>query len=262
MSSIYLLHDGALGTQVTAALLALTPPPNVIEVGKVSVDLERRQSLLRRCDVVFAIFPATSSSVMFEAGMAIGFGKPVIAVADSWEDIPSDLGSYPAVRLQDLLDDPTKALTGVFPKVPALQGIDDETTVIGSATRKTSDLGRLPTMSPREIEELAITLLSREYHSIRRSAETGNPKRDVGADLFLYDPAGALVAVAEIKAFSSHMLVSTGIVHQLLGTVLATGAREGILITSGSYTESARHFAKASPIPIRLLSFAELLESN
>lgn len=114
----------------------------------------------------------------------------------------------------------------------------------GALLESQRGLDTLRGISWREFEELVGEAYRRQGYAV---AETGGGGADGGVDLVLRKgPERLLVQCKHWKAVK----VSVKVVRELLGVVSAENATGGILISSGTYTQEAKEFAKANGIEL------------
>jgi DNA-binding beta-propeller fold protein YncE len=111
-----------------------------------------------------------------------------------------------------------------------------------SANRATLD--RLLALSPTEFEFAVARLLSHfGYGEIRRTGGAG----DLGVDIVCQDEHGGLVAV-QCKRYAVGNTVTSPNIQQFFGMLVHHGARQGIYITTSTFTKSAFDLAAARDI--------------
>ena len=114
----------------------------------------------------------------------------------------------------------------------------------GTLLESQRGLETLRGISWREFEELVGEAYRRRGYAV---AETGGGGADGGVDLVLSKGGERLlVQCKHWKAWK----VSVKIVRELFGVVSAEGANGGILISSGTYTQEAKEFARANGIEL------------
>ena len=96
----------------------------------------------------------------------------------------------------------------------------------------------------REFEELVGEAYRRRGYAV---AETGGGGADGGVDLVL--SKGSERLLVQCKHWKVQK-VSVKVVRELFGVVSAEGAAGGILISSGTYTQEAKEFARANGIEL------------
>ncbi len=99
-------------------------------------------------------------------------------------------------------------------------------------------------ISWREFEDLVGEAYRRRGHAV---AETGGGGADGGVDLVL--SKGGERLLVQCKHWKVQK-VSVNVVRELYGVVSAEGATGGILISSGTYTQEAKEFARANGIEL------------
>ena len=114
----------------------------------------------------------------------------------------------------------------------------------GTLLESQRGLETLRGISWREFEELVGEAYRRRGYAV---AETGGGGADGGVDLVLSKGGERLlVQCKHWKAWK----VSVKIVRELFGVVSAEGANGGILISSGTYTQEAKEFARTNGIEL------------
>ena len=114
----------------------------------------------------------------------------------------------------------------------------------GTLLESQRGLETLRGISWREFEELVGEAYRRRGYAV---AETGGGGADGGVDLVLRKGSERLLV--QCKHWKVQK-VSVKVVRELFGVVSADGATGGILISSGTYTQEAKEFAKANGIKL------------
>jgi restriction system protein len=101
-------------------------------------------------------------------------------------------------------------------------------------------------MDPSEFEQLLTELLRRMGFRAERIGRTG----DGGVDCDAYDdrPLVGGRVIVQAKRYSN--TVSPSVVRDLFGTVHATGATKGVLITTSGFGPESRAFAQGKPLEL------------
>jgi hypothetical protein len=101
-------------------------------------------------------------------------------------------------------------------------------------------------MDPTEFERLVTELLRRMGLKAERTGQTG----DGGVDCVARDerPVVGGVVVVQVKRYTS--VVPPSVVRDLFGTVHATGATKGVLVTTSGFGPESREFVQGKPLEL------------
>ncbi len=101
-------------------------------------------------------------------------------------------------------------------------------------------------MDPTAFEQLVADLLRRMGLDAQSTGKSG----DGGVDCVAYDnrPIVGGKVIVQVKRYSS--TVSPSVVRDLFGTVHATGATKGVLITTSGFGPESRQFAQGKPLEL------------
>lgn len=138
---------------------------------------------------------------------------------------------------------------------PAILGPDGEPLAGDSAERREIEvrlaeiseelierLGREPELvyklPPRRFEELVAELYIRRGFDATLTPSTG----DGGVDVFVVrnDELGSSLSVVQCKRYAPNHKVGVGMVRELQGTIVGTGASAGVLLTTSFFTGGAK----------------------
>jgi restriction system protein len=115
--------------------------------------------------------------------------------------------------------------------------------------RRVTTLAGLHRLTGPQFEELIASLFRKDGYSVRQCGGTG----DEGIDLVLV--TGQEKDVVQCKRWKND--IGSPIVREFYGALMHANARHGFIITTASFSQSARDFAKGKPIS--LVSGAEIL---
>jgi hypothetical protein len=204
---------------------------------------------IQTSDVVIALLTSPNPSVYFELGMAASANVPTLVASRSPEIAVFDLAAAPYVELtgDTALDAATIARRAQELAPAGLKHSQPrELTLAGIA----QDPALLEELSPVDFERLVAQAFVDAGYQVESS-----PRPDSGFDLVINNNP---LTIVEIKRYRRPNLVSVGIVRQLLGAMIATGANRAILVSSAGFTKSAK--AAATEWPIDLMTIDDLVE--
>jgi len=115
--------------------------------------------------------------------------------------------------------------------------------------RRVSTLAELQLLTGLQFEELIASLFRKDGYTVRHCGGTG----DEGIDLVLV--MGQEKDVVQCKRWKNG--IGSPILREFYGALMHAGARHGFIITTASFSQSARDFARGKPIS--LISGAEIL---
>jgi restriction system protein len=117
-------------------------------------------------------------------------------------------------------------------------------------TRRVTVLAELHRLSEPQFKDLIASLFKKEGYTVRRRGGNGND----GIDLVLQ--AGQEKEVVECKRSKTD--IETPTVREFYGALMHAAARHGFIVTTASFSQGARDFARGKPIS--LISAAEILQ--
>ncbi|MGV8075322.1 MAG: restriction endonuclease [Syntrophobacteraceae bacterium] len=122
----------------------------------------------------------------------------------------------------------------------------------GQLLERQKGIGTLRAISWQEFEELVGEAYRRKGYAV---TETGGGGADGGVDLFLRKGGERLLVQCKHWRMDK---VGVKVVRELYGVVAAEGATGGVVISSGTFTQEARDFARGKPV--ELLDGSELIK--
>lgn len=114
----------------------------------------------------------------------------------------------------------------------------------GELLERQTGIGTLRTISWREFEELVGEAYRRQGYTV---TETGGGGADGGVDLILKKNGENLLVQCKHWKMDK---VGVKVVRELYGVVAAESASGGIVISSGSFTQEAKDFARGKPLEL------------
>jgi restriction system protein len=115
--------------------------------------------------------------------------------------------------------------------------------------RRLRTLEQLQRLTGREFEELIESLFAKDGYTVRRCGGSG----DEGIDLILQ--IGQTKDAVQCKRWKAD--IGSPVVRDFYGALMHAGARHGFIITTASFSQSARSFAMGKPIT--LIAGADIL---
>ena len=113
-------------------------------------------------------------------------------------------------------------------------------------------------LSPRRFEELVAELYRRRGFEVQLTPSTG----DEGVDVYAirHDELGTSLTVVQCKRYSAAKKIGVGLVRELQGTILNTGASAGVLLTTSFFTKGARRLEERFKYQLALHDYDSLQE--
>ncbi len=228
---------------------------------------------IRRANAFVALVSSHPPNVMLELGIAIGLGKPILVVASSSEDSPSNLGGFLTVREGE---SPRDLALEVVRRIDQLEIPSIDIHVLSEQTRKRLDLdiqatleqriwkvlnllkedpNMIYSLDPRMLEELVAEI----YRYLGFRVELSGESLDRGIDFKIAEPDSRRTAVVQVKRRSPHSKVSVKDIRELIGATILCNANKGILVTTSTFTRSAHDLVERSPVEIELMDTENLL---
>ena len=111
-------------------------------------------------------------------------------------------------------------------------------------------------LSPRRFEELVAELYRRRGFQATLTPSSG----DGGVDVYVvrHDELGVSLSVVQCKRYGPRNVIGPGLVRELQGTVMGTGASRGVLLTTSFFTKGARAIERRFPYQLSLQDFEAL----
>jgi restriction system protein len=108
-------------------------------------------------------------------------------------------------------------------------------------------------LSPRKFEELVAELYQRQGFEALLTPASG----DGGVDVYVvrHDELGSSLTVVQCKRYAANHKIGVALVRELHGTVAATGASTGVLLTTSFFTGGARSIEKEFKYRLSLQDF-------
>ncbi|MFZ0737295.1 MAG: hypothetical protein WAM96_09410 [Candidatus Acidiferrales bacterium] len=222
-------------------------------------NLASLKSILARSDFIACILPQNvQPNLIFELGMAIGLGKPLLLFAEGPENLPFDLKSFRALTVDLISTDALNSFLEAF-----LQTIPDSlpksrTTGKVKSSHKAnfwqqlrSEISVLRTSGGEGTEAKMEAALKRGFQEAGFSL-TSSPERDFGADFALTSQALSkalgLPVLVEVTN-NSHVPLRHSVVDRLSELLRERKGGAGLIVTYKSL-ESQTAIPLAQPIVI------------
>lgn len=215
-------------------------------------------SLIRSCDVAVVSFSGRSDTVLFEAGIATGLGKPMIAVTRDASLVPSDLTNIPFIKLIDEPNQDAFMLHRQIREFDTGERFDETAFSSAEATLMACVQNRslLESMSPQSFE-LTIEMFFAE-RGFEVDTQIGANSGEI--DFLVRDPNENLNFLVETKKLTQHAKVSSETVERVASLTSILGATIGLVVASSGFTSSA--FALAAKYGVALRTIEDLLKSK
>lgn len=254
--------------------------------------VENSEYLIHKCTIFIAILNKPEQNVYYEIGYAAALAKEIIIIANSEEILPYSAKKFPFIKTDFLTPNYISNLLSIVNN----SSIDNQNlltkyhNLISQLDTKELlynyfDIGLnfnkkklfnlkdflkvyktfpqiLESVSEKTFESMVFRYL-KINHSINSRIIAS--KKDSGYDLELEEYKGHKKTIVEIKKLNSNSKVSINIILTLANAMELHNAECGILITTSTFTNSARDFAKSLHKKIELwdLSYLEYeLNSN
>ena len=217
-------------------------------------------SAIRRASAFVALVSSNSPNEMLELGIAVGLGKPILIIAQSNEDLPSNLRGFLIVRggesTRDLALEVVRRIDQLnIPKV--VEGaIEEGAQTLLEILKSKPD--SLYSIDPLRFEELVAEVFRDIGYEVKLSGGSG----DRGIDFVLIEPDSQRTAVVQVKRRSPHSKVSVNEIRELIGATILNGANKGIFVTTSAFTKSAYDLVEKSPVELELIDIEKLLSKG
>jgi|HubBroStandDraft_6_1064221.scaffolds.fasta_scaffold02200_2 hypothetical protein len=212
------------------------------------------RKIIKGVDFVIGVILGGSSSdnIMFEVGLAVGMGKPVLLVGANQGKVPTDLAGIASVQAS--LDDETALALHLDLLIRSSR--QGPRYPVSGQTGKTS-IGQFPDLGLRSsvkydskpesaLEGELVTLIERAGGRTLLHPRLGGESRQFTPDVLFWLPTEDIEllnpAVVELKG---HLLTSQQLIaaeDQLLQFLQQTGVRTGLLIVRGLGLEARGEF--------------------
>lgn len=215
-------------------------------------------SEIRSADAVVALFSGRSESVFFEAGIATGMGKPLIAITHDASFVPTDLQNVPFVKLLgDVHQDAVNLLRTLSQfDLGERRTLDQFPTAEAKLKACIENSSLLEAMSPEVFESTIENYFSEKGFEL--DDKFGSNSKEI--DFVARRLSDHLSILVETKKLSAHTKVSSDTVERVAGSLPSFGAVAGLIISSSGFTRSA--LALASKYGILLKNIEDLLTSD
>jgi hypothetical protein len=213
-------------------------------------------SLIRSCDALVAIIAKDRPNVLFEIGIAVGAGKPVILLVDADDAVPNELRAYPCIGPTREGRDITSAAVRFFRQLRPIKTRWRSDLPAPDATLRTcaENPNLLDSIDARTFERL----LASWFESKGCTIDWSPDNHLTGCDFFAKSSDGKRWAV-QAKKLDKQSRVSIDVVRSLLNTTALSESAGGLLVATCPFTSSATAFALNSSPKVRLLTLEELL---
>ena len=257
MKTIFLSHGFNASFGSIDALVQVLEPNGYRLTGSAAFNVrEGRASYLigeiRNCQAVVAFLDGQSSNVLFECGLALGAGKPLILVSTSMESVWPELASFRVV----VGSDPLSVAREVSYSLERTIETDAFTPRIGNSALeflRHADPGLLDSMRSSDFEQFIAQVL----REVGCTVEEVPSSADIGFDFMSVTPSGRRIPT-EVKKTTRNSKLSVGAIQRLVGSAVNAGASEALLVTTAQLTSAARDYARMNPFRVHLIGFDEL----
>jgi HJR/Mrr/RecB family endonuclease len=207
--------------------------------------------LINKCDVFIVILKYAEPKLFYEIGYASSLSKNIIIISNLSEEIPHFLKNYTFINVETYSTNIGFQLTQLL----GTMKFDINTDL--NYPNDLKDFIRTYRENPQILERLT----EKEFEQIvfnHFKNNTGfNPEepvniRDYGYDMIFSNYLGFSKTLVEIKKYNSNSKVSINVIQQLVGAMLLYQADHGILITTSTFTLSAKDFVASLPYKIEL----------
>lgn len=216
-------------------------------------------ALIRSCDALVAIVAKDRPNVLFEIGVAVGAGKPVILLVDADDVVPNELRAYPCIgptrEGRDITSATARFLRQLRPgKTRWLADLHAPDVTLRTCAENPNLLDAIDT---RTFERLLASWFESEGCAI-----DWTPENDLaGCDFFARSSDGKRWAV-QAKKLDKQSRVSIDVVRSLLNTTALSESAGGLIVATCPFTSSATALALDSSPKVRLLTLEELLHGG
>ncbi len=207
---------------------------------------------IRGASIFVAVMDDLNPNVLLELGYAMGAGKNVLLLKSSGTRIPSDIAAFPVKTFDRFGMSSAAELADWIREASVVEPQPEE--FVNSRDLFVAILDNpelLDSVSPREFERRVFSFLT----DLGIEVEETRSHSELGFDMILPE----IGAGVEVKKYGKNSRISVSDVQKLVGAAVIASVPSAIIITTGSFTSSARFFSSESPIPILLLSIEELI---
>lgn len=206
---------------------------------------------INKCDVFIAIIKYAEPVLFFEIGYASALSKKIIIISNNEDEIPFFLKNYSFIKADTYHNSIGYHLTQIL-RNTTMELSHDLTypnnlkEFIHSYRVNPQIIERL---TEREFEQI---VFNHFRYSTNYQPEEPASAKDYGYDMTLNNYKGHHRTLVEIKKYNPNSKVSINVVQQLIGAMSLYNADHGILLTTSTFTLSARDFASSLPYKIEL----------
>ncbi|MFZ1528253.1 MAG: restriction endonuclease [Ferruginibacter sp.] len=249
--------------------------------------LDNPEYLIHKCTIFIAILNKPEQNVYFEIGYAAALAKEIIIISNNEESLPYSVKRFPFIKTDFLTQNYIPSLISIIKnssgdnqnlltKYHNLISHSDTKELLHNYFDIEMNYNKrmffnlkdflkvyktfpqiLESVSEKTFETMVFRFLKID-HSI--NSKIIESKKDCGYDLELEEYKGHKKTIVEIKKLNSNSKVSINIILTLANAMELHKAECGILITTSSFTMSARDFAKSLPHKIELWDIKYLEE--
>lgn len=211
---------------------------------------------IKKADMVVAYVLEGERWMFFELGIAYAANRPLLLVSSDPKSIPMGLQQYRFISprhgsnflcdsILETLHDSCSPLTTQLPS--------------GQTNR---ELLKMLSGNPEAVDQIS----EHEFSDIVRRCfeEQGFDVSDRSEVLdgfdFTVERAGGLTLAIELKKYKSTSRVSVPVVRSLVGSMVVSGIRHGVIVSTAPYTSSAQYFSTLVDADISLLRVEDLLD--
>lgn len=206
---------------------------------------------INKCDVFIAIIKFAEPVLFFEIGYASALSKKIIIISNNEDEIPYFLKNYSFIKTDSYHTSIGHQLTQILSNLAFelnhdLSYPNNLKEFIHSYRINPQIIERL---TEREFEQI---VFNHFQHSTDYLPEEPTSAKDYGYDMILNNYKKHQRTLVEIKKYNPNSKVSINVVQQLIGAMSLYNADYGILLTTSTFTLSARDFAQSLPYKIEL----------
>lgn len=206
---------------------------------------------INKCDVFIAIIKYAEPVLFFEIGYAAALSKKIIIISNSEDEVPHFLNNYSFIKSDNYLHNLGYQLAQIL-KDTILELSYDE-----SYPSDLKEFIKQYRINPQIIERLTEKefeqiVFNHFNHFTDCKPEVTSSSRNYGYDLTLNNYKGYSKTIVEIKKYNPNSKVSINVVQQLVGAMSLYNADCGILLTTSTFTFSAKDFVSSLPYKIEL----------
>jgi hypothetical protein len=203
-----------------------------------------REFLINSCDIFIAYLVDKNSNVIFEVGYAKALGKNILLLADKDEEIPYGLKNCSFIKIDGNLSNQTYRILSYLETLSPVKGKK-----IAERPANYEEFFTFYKANPLIIDK--INSLDFEYYifkflqDLKFGPENADLTKGIDDYIFLNDYKSYSKTLIEIKKYDKNNKVSVNAVQYLHNSMIFHNADHGILITSSSFTPSAKDFVES-----------------